>query len=340
MDQRKRQILRAVTDDYISTAEPVGSRTIARKYDLGVSPATIRNEMADLEEAGYLKQPHTSAGRIPSTLGYRYYVDVLMSPKPISPDRREKLRAQVASRRQVVDEILHNAARVLSILTQYLAIVVAPPLSESTFRHLQLVSLDPRHLLVIVVTEPGFVQNRIIELPAPIDAQELTRLNHVLNRMLDGVTLSDVTATLVGLLRDQVKNPDLLDTIVELLESGLERTESVYFEGTTNLFEHPEFHDVERAKLLLQVLEERDELLTMLSERSRRSGITVSIGEEHSLPSMQDCSMVTATYSVNGRVLGMLGLLGPTRMDYSHVVAAVEFMADNLSEVLTQYIKR
>lgn len=337
MDLRKRRVLRAVTDDYISTAEPVGSRTIARKYDLGVSPATIRNEMADLEEAGYLKQPHTSAGRIPSTQGYRYYVDSLMSPSTLPRAHREALRAKVMSRRQVVDEVLHSTARILSVLTQYIAIVVGPPLAESTFQHLQLVGLDSHHVLVVLVTEPGFVQNRIIETPTPIDAEEILRLNQVLNQTLDGVSLGDVTATLIASLRDEVKESNIFDAVIELLESGLGRNETIYLEGTINLFEHPEFHDVERAKLLLQVLEERETLFDLLSERSRRAGITVTIGEEHATEQMQDCSMVTATYTVNGRVLGILGLLGPTRMDYSRVVTAVEFMADNLSEVLTQY---
>lgn len=335
MDQRKRRVLQAVTDDYIATAEPVGSRTIARKYNLGVSPATIRNEMADLEEAGYLRQPHTSAGRIPSDLGYRFYVDALMSPTKLSAEERLRLRAKVVSRQQAIDQIFHNTARLLSLLTQYISIVLAPPMAGSACRHLRVVGVDPYYVLVVLVTEPGFIQNRMIEMPEPVDGREIARLNSVLNRRLRGVSLGDVTGTLIAELRNEIQESLLFEAVMELLEEGLDTGERVYLEGTTNLFEHPEFHDVERAKLLLQMLEEREALFDAISDLSHRSGITVTIGEENRALNMQDCSMVTATYTMNGQVLGSLGLLGPTRMDYARVVAAVEFMADNLSEILS-----
>lgn len=336
MDQRKRRVLQAVTDDYIATAEPVGSRTIARKYNLGVSPATIRNEMADLEEAGYLKQPHTSAGRIPSDLGYRYYVDSLMSPTELSAEEQSYLRSQITANLQAIDQVFHTTARLLSLMTQYISIVLAPPMGESACRHVQLIGVDPYHVLVVVVTEPGFVQNRIIEFPEPVDGREITRLNLLLNERLRGVTLRDVTGTLIGELRSEIQESSLFNAVMELLEEGLDSRERVYLEGTTNLFEHPEFHDVERAKVLLQMLEERDVLFDVLNEHSRRSGITVTIGEENRVLNMHGCSMVTATYTMNGQVLGSLGLLGPTRMDYARVFAAVEFMANNLSEILSK----
>lgn len=336
MDQRKRRVLQAVTDDYIATAEPVGSRTIARKYNLGVSPATIRNEMADLEEAGYLKQPHTSAGRIPSDLGYRYYVDSLMSPTELSAEEQAHLRSQITANLHAIDQVFHTTARLLSLMTQYISIVLTPPMKESACRHVQLIGVDPYHVLVVVVTEPGFVQNRIIEFPEPVDGREITRLNLLLNERLRGVTLRDVTGTLIGELRNQIRESALFNAVMELLEEGLDSRERVHLEGTTNLFEHPEFHDVERAKVLLQMLENRDVLFDVLSEHSRRSGVTVTIGEENRIMNMHDCSMVTATYTMNGQVLGSVGLLGPTRMDYARVVAAVEFMANSLSEVLSK----
>lgn len=336
MDQRKRRVLQAVTDDYIATAEPVGSRTIARKYNLGVSPATIRNEMADLEEAGYLKQPHTSAGRIPSDLGYRYYVDSLMSPTELTVEEQMLLRAKITANQQAIDQVFHTTARLLSLLTQYISIVLAPPMGESACRHVQVIGVDPYHVLVVLVTEPGFIQNRIIEMPDPVDGREITRLNALLNQRLRGVTVRDVTGTLIGELRTEIQESALFDAVMELLEEGLDNGERVYLEGTTNLFEHPEFHDVERAKVLLQMLEERDLLFDVLSEQSHRSGITVTIGEENRVLNMHGCSMVTATYTMNGQVLGSLGLLGPTRMDYARVVASVEFMANSLSEILSK----
>lgn len=342
MDQRKRRILQAITEDYIASAEPVGSRTIARKYQLGVSPATIRNEMADLEEAGYLEQPHTSAGRIPSDKGYRYYVDALLDPIGPSEAERRWMREEIASHIHAVEELIHRTARMLSLLTQYTSFVVTPRVTESVCRHFQLIALDPAHLLVVLVIEPGFVQNRIVEIDSPIEPEELARLNAFLSERLRGVTISDVTATLVSELREVISTPTLFHTVMELLTTGLDdsREERLFVEGATNIFEHPEFQDVERARSVLALFDERESMFEMVNAFMGRSGVVVTIGRENAREEMQECSVVTATISMGGRVVGSLGLLGPTRMDYARAFGVLEFVADGLSEILTDYKRR
>lgn len=340
MDDRKKQILQAITDDYIASAEPVGSRTIARKYRLGVSPATIRNEMADLEDAGYLEQPHTSAGRIPSDKGYRFYVDALMDPAEIPPEERFRLQFEVASRQRAADEMIHHTARLLSLLTRYTSVVLVPAISETICRHVQLVPIDANHLLVVLVTEPGFVQNRIIEVSEPIDVELIEHLNAVLRNHLRGVTLRDVTGTVIAGLRAEIDNNPLFYAVMDLISEGLERDDQVYLEGAINIFEHPEFRDVERAKVLLRLLEEREAMSGLLAQLGSRPGLTVTIGSENPRTEMQECSLVTAAYSSGGHVIGILGLIGPTRMDYARVVSMVEYVAESLSELLSPPSKR
>lgn len=342
MDPRKMRILQAITDDYINTAEPVGSRTIARKYGLGVSPATIRNEMSDLEELGYLEQPHTSAGRVPSDKGYRFYVDVLMDPAEIGPEVRARMREEFSAKRQVMEQMIHHAARILSLLTQYTAVVVAPRASETAIRRLHLTLLDERNVLAVVVTEPGFVEHHVIELPAPVDEATLEKLGQRLNEHLVGKTPREMTRGLLDRLREELESKRLYDETVELLmrSVGSKSEERVYFDGTLHLFEQPEFRDVERAKALLGFLEQEEALSSMLAELSRRSGTQVTIGHEHPREEMHECSMVTATYRVGNTVVGTLGVVGPTRMEYAKVVSAVGALADSLSEVLTRMSRR
>lgn len=342
MDPRKMRILQAITDDYITTAEPVGSRTIARKYGLGVSPATIRNEMSDLEELGYLEQPHTSAGRVPSDKGYRFYVDFLMDPAEISQEVRDWLREEVAARHRAMEQMIHRAARLLSVLTHYTSVVMAPRTSKTVVRRLHLTPLDETNVLAVVVTEPGFVENHVIELPTPLDEPAVEDLEERLNQLLVGKSLSEMTQGLLSSVRDELHSKRLYDETVELLMKSLSSgdEERVYFDGTLHLFEQPEFRDVERAKALLGFLEHEDALSSMLSELSRRSGTQVTIGQEHPRAEMHECSMVTATYRVGQTVVGTVGVLGPTRMDYAKVVSAVGALADSLSEVLTQMSRR
>lgn len=337
------RILQAVTDDYIVTAEPIGSRTVARRHDLGISPATIRNEMADLEELGYLQQPHTSAGRIPSDKGYRYYVDELMDPYPTTPADRELVRREVRARgqAQAMEELIFRAARLLAVLSRYTAIVAAPRLGAAEVRHLQLLPLDLRRVLLVLVLRPGFVVNRMVSVTRPVAPGELQSLSELLTRRLRGMTVSGLGATLFRELREDIADPGLAETAIELLDQALnsEQSESAYLDGITNILHQPEFRDVEKARELLGFLDDREQVAEMLAEYGKTSGIRVTIGSEHPRTEMRGCSVVTATYSIGSTVVGTLGVVGPTRMEYAKAVTLVELVAENLSDTLTEAMK-
>lgn len=331
------RVLQAIIDDYIATAEPVGSRTIARKYDLGVSPATIRNEMSDLEESGYLAQPHTSAGRIPSDKGYRFYVDVLMDPADMTDDELEHVRENMSANQRAVSSLIHRAAKTLSELSRYTALVMAPRISETVIRRVQLTPLDEHHFLMVIVTDPGFVQNQIVGSTHPIDELALIRLSDQLNRVLVGKSIKDITNTMLSSLQDSFGRYSFFDETMELLLRAIQdgAGEKVYLDGTIHLFEQPEFQDVERAKVLLGFLGEQESVASLFGGLSTGTSIQVTIGKEHTHAEMQQCSMVAATYSIGGSVSGAVGVVGPTRLDYAKVVGVVRGLADSLSEVLS-----
>ena len=336
LDERKRRVLQALTDDYIQTAEPVGSRNLARKYNLGVSPATIRNEMADLEEEGYLHQPHTSAGRIPSDKGYRYYVDELMARWEPGPAERSAVYREVVAVRRAMEEMVHEAARLLARSTQYASVVAAPRLEASIFRRLDLVPLDDVRVVAVVVADPGFVQHRIVELKHPVSPAQCDEMAARLNRRLFGVRYGDIKRDLLAGIREETGQPELYDAVADLLTTGLEdrQAEKVYLEGTLNILNQPEFRDIERARSLLAMLEAREILNEVLSLAARGSGTTVIIGQENPVAGLRECSVVSAAYRLGDEVVGAIGVLGPTRMDYSKAVGMVQYVADQLSEAL------
>lgn len=336
------RILRAVTDDYIGTAEPVGSRTLAKKYHLGVSPATIRNEMADLEEGGYLRQPHTSAGRIPSDKGYRFYVDVLIDPQVVSVDQREVMRREILTKQHALEEMIRQTSRLLAWLTNEISIVVAPSLSNGTFRHIQFVEIEPTSVLIVLVVDPGFVQNRLVQLGGPVSAEQMQRLTDFCNKRLKGISLSDIGHSLVSDLKEVIDDGPLFEATLELLHRGLSKVggDRVFVDGSVNLLNQPEFKDVERARVLLEVLENTDVLMDILNQAAASSGVHVRIGTENNREEINDCSIVTASYGIGGETIGTIGILGPTRMDYAKVISLVECMADALSELLSDWVGR
>ena len=342
LEPRKMRILQAITDDYIRTADPVGSRTIARKYELGVSPATIRNEMADLEELGYLEQPHTSAGRVPSDKGYRLYVDQLMSPEVVTQEERDRLVEEVLALQRAVEQMIHRAARLLSLLTRYTAVVLAPKLSETVIRRVHLAPLDAFNFLVVVVTEPGFVRNYIVEIDRPVSPERLEALSRDLNDALAGKSPKDLTRTVIDDIRGRIAEPLIAEAALEAIANGLASggDTRAHLDGTVHLFEQPEFKDVDRVKSLLEFLERDGTLTDLLTSAAGHGGIRVTIGREHSHAELQDCSMVTATYTAGNTAIGAVGVLGPTRLDYAKVVSMVGVMADSLSEVLARVSHR
>ncbi len=341
LDERKRRVLQALTDDYIQTAEPVGSRNLARKYNLGVSPATIRNEMADLEEEGYLHQPHTSAGRIPSDKGYRYYVDELMVRWEPGPAERSAVYREVVAVRRAMEEMVHEAARLLARATQYASVVAAPRLEASVFRRLDLIALDETRIVAVVVADPGFVQHRIVEVGCPVSQEQCDAAAERLNRRLIGLRYGDIGRDLLAGLREETGQGELYDAVADLLTGSLgdRQSDKVYLEGTLNILNQPEFRDIERARSLLALLEAREILNQVLSMAARTSGTTVIIGQENPVVALRECSVVSAAYRLGDEVIGAIGVLGPTRMDYSKAVGMVQYVADHLSEALLGLVR-
>lgn len=340
LNERKKHILRAVTDDYIDTAEPVGSRTIARRYKLGISSATIRNEMADLEESGYLYQPHTSAGRIPSDKGYRYYVDVLVDPGIPTQDETKKINQLFTHQKEAMEKLVRRSTKLLAELTDYISVAVIPEHQNSTFRHLQLVSLDPYNVLAILVVDPGIVENKIFVTEKPFLPGELERISAHLNKKLRGLKVEDLSRTILAEIRDSSPmTRDLLEALLELIDESLADTddEMLICDGVIHILDQPEFQDIDKTKLVLSMIENRQSLANILLDFSSSSGVQVSIGEENLRPELKEMSLVTATYYRGGHSVGTIGVLGPTRMSYGRVIRLVEEISFVLSEVLESF---
>jgi heat-inducible transcriptional repressor len=339
LDDRKRKILQTIVDDYVSTAEPVGSRTLARKYGLGLSPATIRNEMADLEMLGFLEQPHTSAGRIPSPRGYRFYVDCLMAPPEITHNEISLITNWYEAKVRSIEEIFQETAKLISRMTHSVSLVTAPQFSKSAFKYVQFLPLDERRAIIVAVTDAGFVENKVIDIPEGTSFQDLQQIASGINSRLAGLTFDQIKQSLLKEVKqDVLTNPALFETALNILRQALavERGERVYLGGTTQLFNQPEFRDVDKIRGLLTMLEE-ERLLSDILHMQDGDGVVVTIGRENKYSGIQDCSMVQATYRVDGQVIGTLAVLGPTRMEYGKIMSVLEFMHRHLGELLKKY---
>lgn len=328
LTERQKKILLAVVKDYIESAEPVGSRTLSKKYFPTLSPATIRNEMADLEEMGFFYQPHTSAGRVPTNRAYRYYVNAILSGEEELSIDEHLFRDFIDKTKEEIDSILRRVGKLLSRATDYLSIVVALRSRESTIKKIELVRLDSAHAMMIIVTEGGWVHHKVISLKEDISAEELEELGRYINEKLSGKTLGSLNE---GLLKDIIKRLEeykmiYLETAQALREIKEKIDSKIYLEGRTNILKLPEFKDVEKMKIILEVLEEEEFMAKMLTELSRERNISVIIGEENPVEKMRDCSLVTASYNLGGKIMGVLGIIGPTRMDYKKVISIMKAM--------------
>lgn len=342
MDARKQQVLMAIITDFIATADPVGSRTIARKYDLGVSPATIRNEMSDLEEMGYIEQPHTSAGRIPSQQGYRYYVDFLMKKKNLTSKEEELIRRGYEKKVREIGQVISSTGALLSQMTKFAAVVVSPRLDTSSFKRIQLVLMNPGQVMVIVVMNTGALQSNIIEVAEGVSQVDLDTIAEVLNAKLSGLTMDMIKMTLIREIYFELsKHRNIIDLAMHLIQNGLtrDREDKVYLGGILNVLNQPEFHNIEKVKTLLGLLEQEELLRNLMESGTSGEGVSVRIGSELKMDEVKDCSMVVASYHIDGRPAGSIGVLGPTRMDYAWVVGVVECMTRNMSEVMDRMFK-
>jgi heat-inducible transcriptional repressor len=340
LDERKRQILQAIIDDYISTAEPVGSRTIARKYDLGISPATVRNEMADLELLGYLEQPHTSSGRIPSVKGYRFYVDCLLAPPQISDRDIAIIDNWYHTKARRIEEVFQETVKILSRMTRNVSMVLAPQVSQQcTFKYIQFLPLDERRSIVVIVTDTGLIENKIIAIPEGLSHEDLGRVANAINSHLGGLAIDRITTpVLKDIQNDILPDPQVYERAITLLRQVLtvDKNEKVYLGGTTQMLNQPEFRDVDKIKGLLTMLEE-DRLLCDILHMSNSDGVIVTIGQENKYSGIHDCSVVQATYRIDGQVVGTVAVLGPTRMEYGKTMSVLKFMQRHLGEILKQY---
>lgn len=337
LDERKRKILQAIVEDYVATAEPVGSRTVARKYNLGISPATIRNEMADLEELGFLEQPHTSAGRIPSDLGYRYYVDQIMDKIGISRWEEALIRHRLQERMEAIEFLAHRTTEILSEFTHLASVVMGPIWARNSFEHIRLLPVDGEKVLLIIVTSMGLVEHFLMEAPAGITATDLDHISRVINRHLKGLKPDGLTLlTLDSIYDDLLSYRRVVDNILDIIFATIKEDQGrrIYLSGTMNILEQPEFRDVEKLKAILSLLSAQDKVWELLATGCEAEGLTIRIGRENKGAGVINCSLITATYQVNGEVVGTLGIIGPTRMEYSRVVSMVEYVSKVFSEVL------
>lgn len=335
LDKRKRQVLYAIVHDYIQTAEPVGSRTISRRYELGVSPATIRSEMSDLEEMGFLEQPHTSAGRIPSDRGYRFYVDSLLQIPSLTVQEVALMERLLSARMRTAEEIVQQLARLLSALTSYTAIVLGPSESQARLRQIQLVPVSSRQVYVVGVTDGGLLLNRLVDLDEEMQVDSLGVLQQWLNQRLAGLTLQQIEALdLLALQYEMQISVDLFESVMDEFIGSInsQKVGKVYLGGTTNILNQPEFHDLHKVRGILELLEE-DALVWEAMAQATGKGLAISIGAENTLSVMQECSLITAEYRLGDGLVGHFGLLGPTRMNYDRVVALVQGVCDTLNQL-------
>ena len=297
IDERKIKILQVIINDYITTGEPVGSRTIAKKYELGVSPATIRNEMADLEELGYLEQPHTSAGRIPSSKGYRLYVDKLMKQQQLSLEEQLAIKNEIIDMALLeVDKMVKQVSSLLSDLTQLTCVAKTPSFNKGYIKSLQLMIIDENNILVVIITDRG-VKNSIIKVKNIPSSKEIEKINHVLNMRLKNHTIEQINLQVINSIRDDLTGYDdifnpLIKVLYETLDNANEN-DDVVTEGTTNIFNYPEYNDIESAKEILSLLEDKGKISALLDNKD---GFSIRIGDENYLPGAKNCSVISAVY--------------------------------------------
>lgn len=339
MDERKKRVLNAIIKDYIENAEPVGSRTITKKYDLGVSPATIRNEMSDLEESGYIEQPHTSAGRIPSVKGYRYYVDNLMEKERLTSGQVQAIRHLLAGSTQEMDQFMRSCCNMISQMTNYTAIVALPEHGQGTVENLQLVPVNERQVILILIASTGVVRHKLIDLPAPILPHQLALVEQELSRQLVGQELQKISLEKQRqMIRDLQLKAKTAEQVFDLLEQTLSPTaeQRIFTSGVMKMLSQPEFQDLEKLKKVFSLLEEDDQVYQLLHTANIGQGeLTVTIGGEMPVDGAKECSMVLANYFVDGQKAGSIGVLGPTRMSYGKTISLMEQMAKELSRALS-----
>ncbi|MDE6761298.1 MAG: heat-inducible transcriptional repressor HrcA [Lachnospiraceae bacterium] len=336
LDERKRKILKAIISNYLETGEPVGSRTISKYTDLNLSSATIRNEMADLEELGLIMQPHTSAGRIPTDAGYRLYVDHMMAEKDTE---MEEMKTQLLERVDKMESLLKQVAKVLAYNTNYATLVTAPQYQNSKLKFIQLSQVDENQLLAVIVVDGNVIKNKLMQVERLLGNDELLKLNVLLNTFLQGASLQDINLEMIQTIKSQAGEfADVMENIFQGIAEAIHEADEVeiYTSGTTNMLKYPELGNIEQTTKLLEALEDRqglDELIDETINSDNSNGIQVYIGEESPVSNMKDCSIVTATYELAEGAKGTIGIIGPKRMDYQKVVSTLKNLTGELDTI-------
>ncbi len=336
LDERKTKILQAIIRNYLETGEPVGSRTISKYTDLNLSSATIRNEMADLEEMGYIIQPHTSAGRIPSDKGYRLYVDAMMAEKE---KEVVEMKEMLVQRQDKMETLLKQVARLLAQNTQYATMISAPQTHRNKVKFIQLSRVDENQILAVIVVEGNVIKNNILSVDEELNDETLLKLNILLNTHLNGLSMEEINLGMISALKQQAGiHSAIVSEVIDAVAEAIKADEDleIYTSGANNIFKYPELADQEKASELINTFEEKQQLHELVTDTladEKNTGIQVYIGDETPVQSMKDCSVVTATYELGDGMRGTIGIIGPKRMDYDKVVGTLRTLQSQLDDL-------
>lgn len=332
LDDRKKQVLQSVIEEYISTAEPVSSGTIVEKYDLGFSSATIRNDMAELEHEGYLEKPHTSAGRIPSVKGYRFYVDELLNDENISLEEIQYIKTQLETKVNEIEDLTRITTNTISDITHYATVAIGPNSNNNLIKDIKFILLGERMLMAVILTENGAIKETIIKYDEDINQNQVEGLNFTFNNKLRGKPLEKIDKPMeeyiLSTMSDQV---NVIKPIIQQMNKAIEESDKIYLKGANNVFDFPEFKKVDTARNFLSILDTKEEMLEVLNSGLAKD-INVYIGEENEKEELKDLSIVTFKHTVGGKDLGTIGIIGPKRMDYSKVISIMKYISKKLNE--------
>lgn len=338
LSDRQKLILSAIVNDYIVSAEPVGSRSISKRGNVGVSPATIRNDMSDLEEMGFLEQPHTSAGRIPSHKGYRYFVDHLIQLQDINEKDLKLIKLFFAEKLYEAEDTVQQVASILSSLTKYTAISLGPEIFTTTLKRIQLIPLNNESAVAIIVTNTGHVENKMVSIPQDVPMGEIEKFVNLLNAKLVGVPLLQVRSKLYNEISNELRrHVNRYEELITMLENVLhqDREDRIFLSGTTNILSQPEFKDVDKVKTIFELFDQTETLAQLFADTP--SGIQVKIGSENHLDAINQCSLITATYSLEGQSIGTIGIIGPTRMEYGKVINLLDYLSKDMGVLFSRF---
>lgn len=343
LDERKLKVLYAIINSHLLSAEPIGSRTISKEYNLGVSPATIRNEMSDLEDKGYLSKPHSSAGRVPSDKAYRLYVDEILKISSPNIERDEEVKQILYRESKEVEELIKNSARILSALTSYTAMAVSPQLNASKLKHIQIMSIAEERILMVIVNSSGLVKNSIFRLSEEISDEELLVLSNFLNEKFNGLTIDEIIRKIeIEEIKSIPNMESILSAILPVISASLRDivNTDIYSDGVTKILNYPEYNDLEKAKSFISFIEDKELLIDlMIGDREEKEDVDIVIGQENMYEALKDCSVITANYKLGDKTIGKIGIVGPTRMDYPNLIGILQSFSKDISDVLYKMIE-